>query len=196
MGTKPNMCRADSDVLKALSAFYEKLPASRWAACNRVGTIPNPVLVKTRERHRAGAFFRYVVYQVVSKGAEAVLMRGNRVATQIDGVEGIGVPSPFEIDAVGRALVWEVSADIATQVDDGQWFQLPHDRDTLYLLDSRKFRGAFSLSPASHDLLISKTYSRSSGQTRLVGKDITEILKAAQEAKEKWQRDVSSGRAI
>ncbi len=196
MGTRPNMCRADSDVLKSLSAFYEALPASRWAACNRTGTIPNPVVVRTRQRHRAGAIFRYLVYQVVSKGAEAVLMRGNRVATQIDGVEGIGVPSPFEIDAVGRALAWEVSADIATQVADGQWFVLDHDRDTLYLLDSRKFRGSFSLSPASDDLLISKIYSRRSGQTRPVGKDMTEILKEAQEAKERWQQVVSRGRSI
>lgn len=196
MSSRTRMCKADSDVLKSLSVFYEKLPAGQWAACNRVGTIPNPVIVATRHRHRAGAIFRYLVYKVVSMGAEAVLMRGNRVATQIDGIDGIGVPSPFEIDAVGRALMWEVCADIAVRVDDGQWFHLAGEPDTLYLLDSRKFQGSFSWSPASHDLLISKIYHLQSGQTRIVGKNMADLLEEAQEAREKWSRDVLQGRAI
>lgn len=169
------LCSAESQVLRLISEAYEQLPPNRYFACNRPGTLPNPIRVVVRSHERSSAVFRFIVMKVVEKGLEALLTPGNRVTTSIDGIEGIGAPSLIDFGAVDRAHISAIALAVGGQVSAGQWFYLAGDSRTLYFLDRSEVIFPFDEVMNTHRLHITKIRD-STGKISKISRTMSEIL--------------------
>ncbi len=186
--------KAEAEVSRKLNQFYDNLASSQQPSCKRPGTREHPIIVRAKDEHRAGAIYRYVLYTVLEKGANALLTRGNKVQTNIEGLDNFGIPDPVKLDAVGRAKIWKITADIATQVKDGEWFTLADSPSTLYFLQERRVAGP--LSPATLSLRITSVYDKNSKKTETIDKAMQEILSEIFASEEEWDKLYQEGKAI
>jgi len=188
-------CSADSQVLRMVNETYERLPPNRYFPCNRPGTLPNPVRVTIRSHERSAALFRFIVMKVAEKGLEAVLTRGNRVTTSIDGIEGIGAPSLIDFDAADRARIARVCLAVSGQVNAGLWFYLDDARETLYFLDRQEVVFPFDEVMNTHRLHITKVRD-ASGKISTLRSTLSELLAESMARTRQWEQAVQQGRGI
>ena len=186
---------SNTQIMKALNDAYEALPREKYHACNRLGTLPNPIKVNITSHERGASIYRYIVLKCVEMGANYLLLRGNRVQTNIPGIDGIGAPDPVDLSAADRARMAGIILAIGGQVRDGEWFYLGGAPDTLYLRDRSEVTFVDE-NLAGRRVYISKVHHVSSGRTVVVQKNMAQLLSDEFAASAQWEALVREGKAI